>query len=51
MIYQKMWIDILELAGGADLGQRFRSHLDVKALRALNFLPRNLNGRILSQRG
>ena len=38
------------IAGGANLGQCFRSHLNVKAFRALDLLSRDLNGRILPQR-
>ena len=45
-----MRIGILECAGRANLRQYFRSHLNVKAFRALDLLPRHLNGGILLQR-
>ena len=50
VVHLKMRIGILECAGRGNLRQCFRSHLNVKAFRSLDLLPRDLNGGILLQR-
>ena len=50
MVHLEMRIDVLKRPCHRDLRQRFRPHLNVKALRPLDLLPRNLDRGVLLER-